>query len=171
MQASMTQIAFHSSSPFSLSSLSYSDSAVSTPLHLQSDLCYSSLWFLCVQRRQDVSNWKGCDGAGGPSLGLGGPQRLRGQGEPVSHWHVGLDGSIQSQQAWGSAISSSSVRRGTGKQGKDLLPLLRVNLLQISNCTSVWYPHGAKAQLCALLGLPFHTVASLKPLRCHRANI
>lgn len=55
--------------------LSYLDSAVSTPLHLQSDLCYSSLWFLCVQRRQDVSNWKGCDGAGGPSLGLGGPQR------------------------------------------------------------------------------------------------
>lgn len=100
---------------FSLSFPSYLDSAVSTPLHLQSDLCYSSLWFLCVQRRQDVSNWKGCDGAGGPSLGLGGPQRSRGQGEPVSHWHVGLDGSIQSQQAWGSAISSSSVRRGAGQ--------------------------------------------------------
>jgi len=52
---------------------SYLDSAVSTPLHLQSDLCYSSRWFLCVQRRQDVSNWKGCDGAGGPLLGAGRP--------------------------------------------------------------------------------------------------
>lgn len=92
-EASMTQIAFHSSAPSFSFFLPHLDSAVSTLLHLQSDLCYSSLWFLRVQRRQDVSNWKGCDGAGGPLLGAWRPPVLE---RSVSHtdmqWHLATTG-------------------------------------------------------------------------------